>query len=105
MEEAYKGRNGESLQNYITLADMTRPARFRLEDGSSIPTDSFCPHGGSKIPGMGKQRRNRRNVEKIMCDDDVRAAERGCWRYSWRQTLDDLDEPVIRCCGCWDLEQ
>lgn len=96
--EAYKGRNRESLQNYnIGRYDETSEMRIDSKGGNTIPTGFFLPAGGPKIPGMRKQKRKKRTFVKITCDDDVRAGERGYWHYSWRQTLDDLDEPVVRC--------
>lgn len=77
----------------------------RLEGWKFNPDRLFLPVGEPKIPGMRKRKRKKRTFVKITCDDDVRADERGYWHYSWRQMLDDLDEPVVRCCGCWNLKQ
>jgi len=86
MEKAYR---------IITLADMTRPARFGSTRGWKLNPDGFLLSvNGPEIPGMRKRRRKKRTFEKITCDDDVRVGKRGYWRYSWRQTMDDLDEPV-----------
>lgn len=65
MEKAYR---------IITLADITRPARFGLIRGWKLnPDGPLLSADRPKVPGMRERRRKKRMFEKITCDDDLHA--------------------------------